>query len=144
MCPKSLATLTLSTAMLPLPPKKLCPPDPDVQMTQYSVVIPDEKFAMLEWEDEGLPAICAVNQSLANFESKFVFAWHLSIIVELVELAGNGMPTANEKPSLTRSASTSIHTLRKTATQYFSHALLGMEHANSCTAFTIPKLQMRF
>ncbi len=66
-------------------------------MTQYRVVIPEERFALFEWEDEGLPAICSVNQSLANFEWKIVFAWHLSIIVELEELASNGMPTMSEK-----------------------------------------------
>ncbi len=42
-------------------------------------------------------AICAINQSLANFDSKIVFGWHLSIIVECAQLAGNGMPTSDEK-----------------------------------------------
>lgn len=65
-------------------------------MAEYKVVIPDEVFAALEWQDEGLPAICAVNQSLANFEPKIVFAWHLSIIVEFAELVENGMPTPGE------------------------------------------------
>ena len=65
-------------------------------MAKYRVVIPDEVFAALEWEDEGLPAICAVNKSLANFEPKIVFSWHLSIIIDLAELTGNGMPTPEE------------------------------------------------
>lgn len=65
-------------------------------MAAYRVVIPDEVFAALEWQDEGLPAICAVNMSLANFEPKVVFAWHLSIIVELADLAECGMPTPDE------------------------------------------------
>ncbi|HRA89139.1 MAG TPA: hypothetical protein PK992_13740 [Planctomycetaceae bacterium] len=43
-------------------------------MSEYRVVIPDEVFAAVEWQDKGLPAICAVNQSLANFEPKAVFA----------------------------------------------------------------------
>ena len=64
---------------------------------EYRVVIPDEVFAVLEWQDEGLRAICAVNQSLANFEPKIVFAWHLSIIVEFAHLAENGMPTSDER-----------------------------------------------
>lgn len=66
-------------------------------MTKYNVTIPDEVFAILEWDDDGLPAICAVNQALANFDAKIVFAWHLSVIVQLNALADNGMPTANEK-----------------------------------------------
>lgn len=65
-------------------------------MAEYRVVIPDEVFAALEWQDEGLPALCMVNQSLANFEPKIVFACHLSIIVGFVELAENGMPTSDE------------------------------------------------
>lgn len=63
---------------------------------EYRVEIPEEVFAALEWQDEGLPAICMVNQSLANFEPKVVFAWHLSIIVELADLAENGMPSSEE------------------------------------------------
>ena len=65
-------------------------------MATQRVIIPDELFGVLEWDEEGLPAICAVNQAIANFEPKAVFAWHLSIIVELSEVAGNGMPTAEE------------------------------------------------
>ena len=63
---------------------------------EYNVIIPVEVFAALEWQDEGLPAICAVNQSLSNFEPRVVFAWHLSIIVEFADLVGNGMPTSDE------------------------------------------------
>jgi hypothetical protein len=66
-------------------------------MATQRVIIPDELFGVLEWDEEGLPAICAVNQTIANFEPKAVFGWHLSIIVELSEVAGNGMPTAEEK-----------------------------------------------
>ena len=64
---------------------------------KYRVVIPDEVFAVREWQDEGLPAICVVNQGLANFEPKVVFAWHLSIILKCQELRENGMPSPEEK-----------------------------------------------
>jgi hypothetical protein len=66
----------------------------------YRVVIPEEVFAILEWQDEGLPAICVVNQALANFEPKVVFGWHLSIILTCEQLAENGMPTQDEKKML--------------------------------------------
>ncbi|WP_404308191.1 DUF695 domain-containing protein [Neorhodopirellula lusitana] len=69
-------------------------------MTEYRVVIPDEIFAALEWQDEGLPAICMVNQSLANFEPKPVFAWHLSIIVEFADPSANGLPASGENELL--------------------------------------------
>ena len=67
---------------------------------EYRVDIPDEVFAVLEWQDEGLPAICVVNQALANFEPKMVFRWHLSILLACEQLAANGMPTQVEREAL--------------------------------------------
>jgi Family of unknown function (DUF695) len=64
---------------------------------KYRVVIPDEVYAVLDWRQEDLPAIGVVNQAMAGFEPKVVYAWHLSIIVEFQELAGNGMPTPEEE-----------------------------------------------
>jgi hypothetical protein len=69
---------------------------------QYRVIIPDEQFAILEWQEDGLPAICVVNQSIANFEPKVVFGWHLSIGLDCEELADNGMPTQQERQVLDR------------------------------------------
>jgi hypothetical protein len=68
----------------------------------YEVVIPYEVYAVLEWQEDDLPAVCIVNQSLAAFEPKIVFAWHLSIIVECADLAENGMPTNVEVSVLDR------------------------------------------
>jgi hypothetical protein len=67
---------------------------------EYRVVIPKELHAILQWEDEGLPAVCVVNQALANFEPKVVFGWHLSIILEFAHTGNNGMPTDDEKQVL--------------------------------------------
>jgi hypothetical protein len=63
---------------------------------EYQVEIPDEVYAVLEWRRDNLPAVCVVNQALAPFEPKATFAWHLSIIVECVDLAERGMPTSEE------------------------------------------------
>jgi Family of unknown function (DUF695) len=71
-------------------------------IVEYEVVIPDEVYAVLEWQQDDLPAVCVVNQSLAAFEPKIEFAWHLSIIVECVDLAGNGMSTNEEVSVLDR------------------------------------------
>ena len=68
-----------------------------ITMPEMRVIIPNEVFAILEWEEDQLPAVCVVNQSLANFSPKIVFAWHLSIIVEFADLVGNGMPSIEEK-----------------------------------------------
>ena len=66
----------------------------------FRVVIPEEVFAVLSWQDEGLPAICVVNQALADFEPKVVFDWHLSIIINCVNVAEKGMPTPAERQAL--------------------------------------------
>ena len=69
---------------------------------EYKVVIPEEVCAIRGWERDDLPAICVVNQSLASFEPKVVFAWHLSIIVDCDDLAESGMPTPGERSVLDR------------------------------------------
>lgn len=69
---------------------------------EYEVEIPDEILAVVEWEREGLPAIGVVNQALVGFEPKVVFAWHLSVIVDCVDLAERGMPTSEEVAVLDR------------------------------------------
>ena len=66
------------------------------------VVIPEENYAILQWQRDDLPAVCVANQALAPFEPKAVFAWHLSIIVECVGLAEQGMPTSEEVKILDR------------------------------------------
>lgn len=63
---------------------------------EYRVVIPDEVFGILEWQEDDLPAIGVVNQAIAGFEPKVVFGWHLSIIVDCADQAENGMPTMAE------------------------------------------------
>ena len=63
---------------------------------EYKVIIPDEVYSVMEWEDDGLPAVCVVNQSLVDFEQKIVFSWWLSIIVDSHDSIGNGMPTNAE------------------------------------------------
>ncbi len=66
----------------------------------YQVTIPEEVFTILTWQNEGLPAIGVVNQSLAKFEPKAAFGWHLSIVVDCVNLADQGMPTPDERQAL--------------------------------------------
>lgn len=71
-------------------------------LVKNRAAIPDEAFSILEWQDEGLPAICVVNQSLANFEQKAAFAWHLTIIIICEAFANQGMPTIEETTILDR------------------------------------------
>ncbi|WP_286743731.1 DUF695 domain-containing protein [Roseivirga sp. UBA1976] len=65
-------------------------------MKEFKVLIPEEDYSILNFRQEDLPGVAVVNISLRDFEPKEVFAWHLSIMVELNDLGENGMPTKSE------------------------------------------------
>ncbi|MCU7550717.1 DUF695 domain-containing protein [Chitinophagaceae bacterium LB-8] len=66
-------------------------------MKQFRVVIPKEKYSIIEFIQDGLPGVGVINLSLRNFEPKEVFAWHLSILIDFDELIENGMPSGAER-----------------------------------------------
>jgi len=66
-------------------------------MTDYRVVIPDERFRVVEFQQDCLPGIAVINESLAKFEPKLVFAWHLSVMLQFDDLIENGMPSNAER-----------------------------------------------
>lgn len=65
-------------------------------MTDYKVLIPDEFYSLLNFEQDDLPGVAVVNTALREFEPKIVFAWHLSIMIDLDDLINNGMPSKSE------------------------------------------------
>jgi hypothetical protein len=69
-------------------------------MAEFKVEMPLDNLEMVEWVDEGLPAIALVNRNLASFKEKNVFAWHLSIIIDLDDLDVREMPTVDELKTL--------------------------------------------
>jgi len=71
--------------------------DNELQDNEVRVVIPEEQFGILEWEDEGLPCICVLNSALKDFEHKNIFSWHLSVIIDFEDLIGNRMPSQEER-----------------------------------------------
>src|SRR5664279_111054 len=66
-------------------------------MTDYPVIIPNETLQILEFIQEDLPGVAAINASLKTFEPKIVFSWHLSIMFELNDIVQNGMPSKSEQ-----------------------------------------------
>lgn len=66
-------------------------------MKEIRVKIPEEKYQILEFVQNERSGIAIVNSSLKNFEFKKVFAWHCSIMIELIHFSGNGMPSKEEK-----------------------------------------------
>lgn len=65
-------------------------------MTDFKVMIPDESYSLLNFKQDDLPGVAVVNTALKEFELKIVFAWHLSIMIELDDLIDNGMPSKSE------------------------------------------------
>ncbi len=65
-------------------------------MTEFKVLIPEEYYSILDFNQENLPGIAVVNTALRAFEPKEVFAWHLSLILDFEDLVDNGMPSSAE------------------------------------------------
>lgn len=68
-----------------------------LEKMKYRVVIPDEKYSVIEFEQEACPGVAFVNIGLRGFEPKVVFAWHLSIMIDFEGLIENGMPSKKER-----------------------------------------------
>jgi hypothetical protein len=66
-------------------------------LNDFRVVIPDESFSIIEFRQQELPGVALINTALRGFEPKVVFAWHLSIMLQLDELIENGMPSPRER-----------------------------------------------
>ncbi len=69
-------------------------------MKEYKVLIPEEKYQILEFRQDNLPGIAVINSALKNFEPKDVFAWHCSIMIECEDLIENGMPSKEERETV--------------------------------------------
>lgn len=67
------------------------------QVEEIEVVLPAERYGILEWQSEGLPCVAILNTALKNFEPKKVFSWHLSLIIDFEDFIENGMPSQQEQ-----------------------------------------------
>ena len=64
---------------------------------EYHVVLPDESGCIVDFRQEGLPGVANIRSSLRAFEPKIVFAWHLSLMLQLQDLVDNRMPSKPEQ-----------------------------------------------
>jgi hypothetical protein len=71
--------------------------DEQPEQTEYRVVIPRPTYRIVEFQQDEMPGFAVINEQLANFEPKIVFAWHLSVMLQFEELALHGMPTPAER-----------------------------------------------
>lgn len=65
--------------------------------SEFKVLIPEEKYDLLNFNSEGLPGVAVVNSTLRDFEPKEIFAWHLSLVVTYQSLIDNEMPSEEER-----------------------------------------------
>jgi hypothetical protein len=57
---------------------------------------PEPLYTLFRTSRDDLPAVVVVNAALREFANRDVFPWHLSVIIEPIELADHGMPSKNE------------------------------------------------
>ncbi|MEZ4687721.1 MAG: DUF695 domain-containing protein [Bacteroidia bacterium] len=63
---------------------------------EYHVVIPEEAFLGIRFIQEEKPGNALINRNLVEFEPKFVFSWHCSVLIECKNLDERGFPLASE------------------------------------------------
>jgi hypothetical protein len=66
------------------------------RISQHRVIVPSEELTLVEFRQRDSPGIAVINVALARFEPKIVFAWHLSVMLHLEDIAQNGMPSRAE------------------------------------------------
>ena len=64
---------------------------------EVQVVLPDERYTLIEYELDAKSPVATVNAALIDFSHREIFRWHLSIIVSLGDVDEGGMPSASER-----------------------------------------------
>ncbi len=65
-------------------------------MEEIKILIPEENYQILEFNQDNLPGVAVVNSALKDENLKKVFSWNCSILIDFDETAENGMPTNEE------------------------------------------------
>jgi hypothetical protein len=55
----------------------------------YKVIIPEESFVGVRFEQDGLVGDATINKSLIGFKPRVVFQWHLSVMLHLETVGKN-------------------------------------------------------
>jgi len=69
-------------------------------VTTTNIAIPEEVYSVLEFRQHDLPGVATVNCALKGFEPKIAFSWHLSLLINCVDLIGNCLPSPAEQQVL--------------------------------------------
>ncbi|WP_197433756.1 DUF695 domain-containing protein [Bradyrhizobium sp. CCH5-F6] len=62
--------------------------------------IPKELHTLIEFRQRDLPGFATVNSALKTFEMKSAFPWHLSVLVDCVQLVLDRLPSQQEQDLL--------------------------------------------
>lgn len=71
--------------------------DDDLKENEVRIVLPEESYTLIEYKQDDLPCIAAVNSGLLDFDHKEIFRWHLSVIIDFEDIVENGMPSEEER-----------------------------------------------
>jgi Family of unknown function (DUF695) len=69
-------------------------------MTTRNAVIPEGAYTVLEFRQRDLPGFATINTALREFEPKVAFSWHLSLLLQCVDLVDNRLPSPDEQELL--------------------------------------------
>ena len=59
--------------------------------------LPEEVHTLVEFRQKDLPGFAMVKSALGKFESRTIFSWHLSVLIDCEELVANRLPSPNEQ-----------------------------------------------
>jgi hypothetical protein len=69
-------------------------------MKTTNMIIPDEVHTLREFRQRDLPGFATINAALRGFEPKLAFSWHLSVLLQCVDLIENRLPSPDEQKTL--------------------------------------------
>ncbi|WP_271569229.1 hypothetical protein [Bradyrhizobium sp. CCBAU 11386] len=63
-------------------------------------LIPDEQHALIRFRQRDLPGFATINSALKQFEPKTAFPWHLSVLIDCIQLVDDRLPSQHEQDLL--------------------------------------------
>ena len=69
-------------------------------MKATNIVIPDEVHTLCEFRQYDLPGFATINTALREFEPKLAFSWHLSVLLQCIDLIASRLPSPDEQKIL--------------------------------------------
>jgi len=65
-------------------------------MEDIRIIIPEEKYQIIEFNQNELPGIAVVNSNLKDENLIKIFNWNCSILIDLNDVTENGLPIETE------------------------------------------------